>query len=133
MLAPECLAELNISWLPNITDTGLARLIELLEKASPLLIHGCFTRTAPMGCLATQVAWNHPRTAHLTLDAGINWLHRVAGLNPATSRVLREWDNRGVHDLELRADLLSELRTEQKARQARTSPVAPEGCLAGTR
>ena len=78
-------------WLPNITDAGLDRLIELLEKGSPLLIHGCFT-AVPMGCLATHAAWHHPRTAHLTLDAGITWLHRVAGLNPATSHVIREWD-----------------------------------------
>src|SRR3954465_15446456 len=88
MLTPECLGELRSAWLPNITDAGLDRLIDLLEKGSPLLIHGCFTRAVPMGCLATQVAWNHPQTAHLTLDAGITWLHRVAGLNPATSQVL---------------------------------------------
>ena len=55
-----------------------------------------------MGCLATHVGWNHPQTAHLTLDAGITWLYRVACLNPATSQVLREWDRRGVHDVELR-------------------------------
>jgi len=65
MLTPECLGELRSAWLPNITDAGLLRLIDLLEKGSPLLIHGCFTRAVPMGCLATHVAWNHPRTAHL--------------------------------------------------------------------
>jgi hypothetical protein len=117
MLTPECLGELRSAWLPNMTDAGLERLIDLLEKASPLLIHGCFTRAVPMGCLATQLAWNHPRTANLTLDAGITWLHRVAGLNPATSHVLREWDRRGVHDVELRADLLRELRAERDARR----------------
>src|SRR4051812_2775826 len=95
MLAVDILVELRTAWLPNMTDAGLDHLIDLLEKGSPLLIHGCFTRAVPMGCLATQVAWNHPRTAHLTLDAGIPWLHRVAGLNPATSAVLREWDRRG--------------------------------------
>ena len=39
-------------------------------------------------------------------------------LNPATSIVLHEWDRRGVHDLELRADLLAELREEQMERVA---------------
>jgi hypothetical protein len=124
MLPPECLGELRSVWLPNITDAGLDRLVELLEKSSPLLIHGCFTRAVPMGCLATHVAWNHPRTSHLTLDAGITWLHRVAGLNPATSQVLREWDRRGVRDLELRADLLKVLR-EERERRRQEAPVSP--------
>ena len=103
MLSQECLHELHSSWLPNITDAGLDRLVDMLEKASPLLIHGCFTRSIPMGCLATHAAWNHPRTAHLTADAGIIWLHRVAGLNPATSQVIREWDRRGARDFTMRA------------------------------
>jgi hypothetical protein len=119
MLSPECLRELRSSWLPNITDAGLDRLIELLEKGSPLLIHGCFTRAVPMGCLATHAAWNHPRTAHLTLDAGITWLHRVAGLNPATSMVIREWDSRGSQNWEVRAELLAAFRGEQERRQGR--------------
>src|SRR5581483_5933409 len=100
MLSQECLLELRSSWLPNMSDAGLDRLIDLLEKGSPLLIHGCFTKSVPMGCLATHVAWNHPRTAHLTIDAGINWLHRVAKLNPATSYVIREWDSRGSQNWE---------------------------------
>ena len=117
MLSQECLQELRSAWLPNITDAGLSRLIELLEKASPLLIHGSFSRAVPMGCLATHVAWHHPRTQHLTLDAGITWLHHVAGLNPATSQVLREWDRRGIHDLELRGELLAALKKERRARR----------------
>jgi hypothetical protein len=123
MLSAECLGELRSAWLPHITDTGLNRLIDLLEKGSPLLIHGCFTRAIPMGCLASHVAWNHPRTAGLNIDAGITWLHRVAGLNPATSRVLREWDRRGAADLELRADLLAVFRAEAAARAARVPRV----------
>jgi hypothetical protein len=119
MLSPECLEELRLAWLPHISDAGLDRLVDLLEKNSPLLIHGCFTRAVPMGCLATHIAWHHPRTCHLTLDAGITWLHHVAGLNPATSQVLREWDRRGVHDWELRADLLAFFRTEQRLRRTR--------------
>jgi hypothetical protein len=118
MLSPECLGELRSAWLPNMTDTGLHRLIELLEKGSPLLIHGCFTRAVPMGCLATHVAWNHPRTQHLTVDAGISWLHQVAGLNPATSQVLRAWDRRGMRDLELCRDLLALFREEARRREA---------------
>jgi hypothetical protein len=123
MLSPECLGELRSAWLPNITDAGLERLTDLLEKGSPLLIHGCFTRAVPMGCLATQVAWHHPRTAHLTSDAGITWLYHVAGLNPATSHVLREWDRRGPRDLELRAALLAVLKAERAARQARPALI----------
>src|SRR5438067_9678306 len=116
MLSQESVRELHTSWLPNMTDAGLARLIDLLEKGSPLLIHGSFTRAIPMGCLATHAAWHHPQTCHLTQDAGITWLHRVAGLNPGTSFVLREWDRLGVQDLDLVADLLQLFRQEQKAR-----------------
>src|SRR6516225_8596714 len=107
MLSKECLQELQTSWLPNITDAGLDRLIDLLEKGSPLLVHGCFTRAVPMGCLATHAGWNHPRTAHLTLDAGITWLHHVAGLNPATSHVIREWDCCSGQDWQVRSALLT--------------------------
>jgi hypothetical protein len=123
MLSTECVRELRSSWLPNMTDAGLDRLIDLLEKGSPLLVHGCFTRAVPMGCLATHVAWNHPETAHLTLDAGISWLHRVAGLNPATSHVIREWDSKGSQNWELRADFLKILREEREHRhEIRTTP-----------
>src|SRR5437764_5192571 len=118
MLTPECLQELHSAWLPNLTDAGLDRLINLLETGSPLLIHGSFSRAMPMGCLATHAAWHHPRTEHLTQDAGINWLHGVAHLNPATSYVIREWDRCGAHDWQLRAELLQELRVEQQRRQA---------------
>src|SRR5205809_5777971 len=107
MLSQDSLRELQTSWLPHITPDGLDRLIDLLEKGSRLLIHGAFTRAVPMGCLATHVAWNHPQTAHLTLDAGINWLHRVACLNPATSHVIREWDGCGPHGWQVRAALLA--------------------------
>jgi hypothetical protein len=126
MLSLECLRELRSTWLPNITDAGLNRLIELLEKGSPYLIHGSFTRAVPMGCLATHAAWNHPQTAHLTLDAGITWLHRVAGLNPATSYVIREWDCRGSQNWEVRSELLAVLREEQERRQDTPVPSEPE-------
>src|SRR5262245_61308230 len=111
MLSQECRRELQTSWLPHISAAGLDRLIELLEKASPLLIHGSFTRVLPMGCLATHIAWNHPQTAHLTMDAGICWLNHVAGLNPATSHVIREWDRVGENDYALRDELLAMLKS----------------------
>ena len=131
MLSQECLHELQSAWLPNITDAGLDRLIDMLEKGSPLLIHGCFTRSVPMGCLATQVAWHHPTTAHMTMDAGINWLHRVAGLNPATSHVLRDWDRRGIHDWEVRSELLEQLKAERMKRLEIGRPEPAEAELAG--
>jgi hypothetical protein len=123
MLSPECVQEFRTFWMPNMTDAGLDRLIDLMEKNSPMLIHGCFTKTVPMGCLATHVAWNHPTTAHLTGDAGINWLHRVAGLNPATSYVIREWDGRGLDNWQLRADFLAELKEHRQSRQQPVKPV----------
>jgi hypothetical protein len=118
MLTQESVRELRASWLPNITDAGLDRLIELLEQGSPLLVHGCFTRALPMGCLASHAAWHHPRTAHLTVDAGINWLHLVAGLNPATSNVIRDWDRAGPQGLDIRFDLLRHLKDERAARRS---------------
>jgi hypothetical protein len=117
MLSQECVRELRSCWLPNVSDMGLDRLIDMLEKGSPLLVHGCFTRAVPMGCLATHIAWNHPQTAHLHLDAGISWLYRVANLNPATSLVIREWDNRGSQNWEVRADLLAEFLQERERRK----------------
>jgi len=119
MLSQECVRELRSSWLPNVSDTGLDRLIDLLQKGSPMLVHGCFTRAVPMGCLATHIAWNHPETAHLNVDAGISWLHRVAGLNPATSYVIREWDCRGSQNWEIRSELLAEFLAERERRHTK--------------
>lgn len=119
-MSSDFIVELESRWLPHITDAGLRRLIELLEKGSPLLIHGCFSRSVPMGCLATHVAWHHPETAHLTVEAGIHWLHHVAGLNPATSRVIREWDSRGSQDWQIRSELLEVLKEAAKVREAKT-------------
>lgn len=118
MLSAECLRELRSAWLPNLTDAALGRLLDLLEKGSPLLVSGCFVRAIPMGCLASHAAWNHPATQCLDVEAGVTWLHAVAGLNPATSYVLTEWDRRGPGDLDLRNDLVAELRDES-ARRAR--------------
>jgi hypothetical protein len=116
MFTDEPLAEFRTAWLPHITDGGLNRIIELLEKASPLLIHGTFTRAVPMGCLASHVAWNHPQTCRFDHDAGIVWLSKVAGLNPATSAVILAWDRYGGGDFQLRTALLEACREEQAAR-----------------
>ena len=117
MLSQECVRELHTYWLPNVTDCGLDSLINLLEKGSPLLIHGSFTRAVPMGCLATHIAWSHPKTALMTLDAGICWLNGVAGLNPATSHVIREWDRCADNHYEVRAELLAHFRKERDGRR----------------
>jgi hypothetical protein len=112
-----CLTELRDGWFPHATDAGLARLVQLLESGSPLLIHGAFTRALPMGCLATHLAWHHPLTADLSQEAGIAWLSRVAGLNPATSLVIRAWDCGGQHDWELRTTILAACRDELDRRR----------------
>src|ERR1700722_14216698 len=116
MLSQDCLRELRTNWLPNMTETGLHRLIDLLEKDSPLLIHGSFSRAFPMGCLATHVAWHHPATSNLTIDARICWLTRVAGLNPVNSHVIREWDQAVESNWEVRAELLKEIKEYRAAR-----------------
>jgi hypothetical protein len=112
MPSTDPLTEFRTHWLPHATDAGIRRLIELLERVSPLLIHGAFTRAYPTGCLATHLGWHHPQTEHLQDDAGICWLTRVAGLNPATSLVILRWDQYGHHDRELRGGLLDACREE---------------------
>lgn len=119
--------EFELVWLPNATDTGIHRLVDLLASNSPLLIHGSFTRACAMGCLATHIAWHHPQTAHLNDEAGIRWLTHVANLNPATSAVILAWD-RGSGDWYLRAELLNACRQElqrraNKAEPARSTPA----------
>jgi len=128
MLTPDFVRELKSSWLPHVTDPALDRLIEMLEKNSPLLIHGCFTRSSSIGCLASHAAWHHPQTAHLSHDAGIAWLNRVAGLNPATSRVIQAWDERGAHDWEMRSELLGHFKEERARRSTAVCGSAREAC-----
>lgn len=126
MLSSESMRELQTAWFPNVTDHGLERIIELLEKGSPLLIHGSFTRAIPMGCLATHIGWNHPETDHLTMDAGICWLNHVAGLNPATSHVIREWDRACTTPYETRAEILRLFKEEREGRSTgRITPQSP--------
>ena len=117
MLSHQSVQELQSSWLPNITNFGLDRLIDLLSKASPMLIHGSFTRAVPMGCLASHIAWNHEKTAHLHTEAGVMWLCRVANLNPATSSLVLAWDRAGVGDFELRTALLAACLDEKTRRE----------------
>ena len=118
MPSPHPVAEFRAAWLPHVSDAGLDRVIELLEKASPLLIHGAFTRAMPMGCLATHIAWNHEATEHLQHEAGVMWLCRVAGLNPATSSLILAWDRAGLADFELRCGLLEACLRERNERDA---------------
>lgn len=126
MLSNEVVRELRDSWLPHVSDAGLNRVIDLLEKGSPLLLSGRFTEAASQGCLATHIGWHHPAVAHRTLDAGILWLTRVARLNPATSAVIREWDRRCPTDWTFRSELLDVLKNERANRSSqfavRSSP-----------
>ena len=71
-----------------------------------------------MGCLASHAAWHHPETAQLHHEAGISWLHGVAGLNPATSQVIREWDRCGNDDWAVRQELGKLFRAEREARRS---------------
>jgi hypothetical protein len=121
-----CMKELRERWFPHATDEGMARLVELLEASSPLLIHGAFTQAMPMGCLATHIAWHHPETADLSIDAGIAWLSHVAGLNPATSKVIQAWDGGGRYDWELRCELLKACSEELARRAAAEQISAPD-------
>jgi hypothetical protein len=123
MLSADPVTEFRHAWLPHITCEGLSRLVDLLEKSSPLLIHGAFTRAMPMGCLASHIAWNHPNTRHLNHEAGVVWLTKVAGLNPATSSVILAWDAAGRGDFELRSRLLDACR-EGRSAAAEPEPVA---------
>lgn len=118
MLSADFVRELRCDWLPNVSDAGLDRVIDLLEKGSPLLLSGRFTGAIATGCLATHIAWHHPEVSHRTEDAGVQWLTRVAGLNPATSRVIREWDSRCPQEWNFRHDLLTLFREERAGRSA---------------
>jgi hypothetical protein len=119
MSTSDPIAEFRSAWLPHVSNDGLNRVIELLEKASPLLIHGAFTRAVPMGCLASHIAWNHPRTCQFQHEAGVMWLSKVAGLNPATSSLILAWDRHGAGDFALRTALLDECRKEATRRTQR--------------
>jgi len=124
MLNSEFVHELQTAWLPHVSDGGLDRVIDLLEKGSPLLLSGRFTSALPTGCLATHIAWHHPAVCHRTEDAGILWLTRIARLNPATSHVIREWDRHDPREWSFRQELLALLVNER----ARRRDPTPEPC-----
>jgi hypothetical protein len=130
MLPADVVRELRNSWLPNVSDAGLDRVVELLEKGSPLLLSGRFTAALPRGCLATHIAWHHPAVAHRTLDAGVLWLTRIAGLNPATSAVIREWDSRCPQEWGFRNELLALFRQEQTTRANAGANAPDRGAVA---
>lgn len=110
------LDEFRRCWLPHTTNSALARLIQLLRQRSPLLIHGSFCKAIPQGCLASHIAWHHPTTEHLNEEAGVTWLTRVSGLNPATSLVVLRWDQDGQGDDEFVQGLLACCEAEQERR-----------------
>jgi hypothetical protein len=126
MASNTAITEFREAWLPHVTDEGLRRLIDLLGKGNPLLIYGAFTRLMPMGCLASHIAWNHPRTCTLDHEAGVVWLSKVAGLNPALSAVILAWDRAGNADLGLRADLYDACVQEQARRNSAAPVNEPE-------
>jgi hypothetical protein len=126
MASNTAITEFRTAWLPHITDAGLRRLVDLLGKGNALLIHGAFTRLMPMGCLASHIAWNHPRTRGLEHEAGVVWLSKVAGLNPALSAVILAWDRAGNADFDLRADLYEACVGEQERRRTAAPAEAPE-------
>ena len=49
-------------------------------------------------------------------EAGVLWLTRVAGLNPATSHLILEWDRLGASDWLARSRLLEACRREMETR-----------------
>ena len=54
MLPADFVHELRTAWLPNVSDAGLERVIDLLEKGSPLLLSGRFTGAAAMGSFQSR-------------------------------------------------------------------------------
>ena len=118
MLSSRVVEELRRSWLPNMTDSGLMRVIELLEKGSPILIQGDWCHGPVMGCLASHAAWHHPMTMRLGADAGGVWLAFIVGIDPRESQVLQSWDCSAPHDWQTRAELCAIFREELESRMA---------------
>jgi hypothetical protein len=56
------------------------------------------------------------------------WLSRIAGLNPATSHVIRAWDSSGPFDWNLRQDLLAAFKDERDRRIPMAEEVGVETC-----
>jgi hypothetical protein len=116
-MSSNVISEFAHDWLPHATDSGIRRILDLLEQGNPMLIHGAFAKSCALGCLATHIAWHHPLTAHWNEEAGIQWLTRVAKLNPATSNVILAWDRNGLFDWELRQKLIAACKAELEMRE----------------
>ena len=121
MLSQGAVDEFRQQWLPNVTDGGLEHLRSLLDQHSPLLVRGNWISDFPpnsevsdfsKGCLATHIAWFHPETAQMHLEAGYQWLHEVVGIQSVASHVLREWDAGS----KVEAELAYLVREEQQRR-----------------
>ena len=132
MLSNACIDELRTGWFPHLTDSGLSRLAEMLEKGDPLLFRGSWAAVSVQGCLATHAGWHHPATSELGGQAGFVWLRAVAGIDPLTSYVLSEWDHTQC-DWQTRAEFLAEFRGEQRRREATLEPCDREARLTSRR
>jgi hypothetical protein len=61
-------------------------------------------------------------------DAGIVWLTKIAGLNPATSAVILAWDGDGSSDFELRSALLTACQEEFDHRETACFSTPENAC-----
>ena len=125
-LTDDAVREFRTHWLPKLTDPALERLITLLERDDPRLIRSRWTGASVMGCLATQAAWNDARTEDFGDRAGPAWLHHVAGIVPAHSKVVRDWDQSIEHPFDawqVRGQLLAMLREEHGSRRVSSCPA----------
>ncbi len=119
MFSPEFVVEFRSLWLPQMSTSGLRKLIQLLQENSPGLVHGAFTDYQGGGCLATHAGWNHPATAGSGPSAGTEWLLLLKNAG-SLSRVICEWDMVRPYDTrypECRQHLLALLREELAARK----------------
>ena len=129
-LSMEARRELEQHWLPNLSDWGLARLADMLDRGDPMLIRHNWAAARAMGCLATHAGWNHEETEHLGDSAGREWLARVAGIPLCRSYVVRDWDFAGSDPYrlwELRGELVRLFREEQCARRERMEQPCDDG------
>ena len=81
--------ELYLDWLPNITDEGLERLIELLSTQSPQLLHGSFIDDDDGGCLAEHAGRHHDLCGDRKFP-GLAFAMLVT--EARASAVITEWD-----------------------------------------
>ena len=124
MVSEAFVTEFEQSWLPNLSDSGLKRLIVLLAEDSRLLINGSWLEDGARGCLATHAGWHHSRSGQYEEGGGEFWLGAVAGIQSAESLVIAEWDAAtGEKARGMRASVLDMLVGERERRTDRV-PVA---------